>query len=207
MSSSTSYESPVPLHSSILSTSLLDPSSTAILALDTDYAWHSTANTPNVRFRSIPRSQADSLTSTRTGGIRKKHSDQRHRFTSIIGNQRLRHSSLESTGDSIYDNDQAIDPTCSILQWQTPQHSPQPTSLFPDNPTVSLNSSYEVWSIPTPPGSESNLPIVSTDAAHDQAPAECGADFALDNVVTSVEMRSVSILPPTSHSFSAGNCR
>lgn len=116
------------------------------------------------------------------GGIRKRSSE-RSRSVSASQADRLQQLVLEQSNEAGF---QSI-PTTSGIQWITPQHSPQPHSIFPE----SSIEPFPAWTVPTPPRSDSGVPTVSVDATDDPTTTGISAsqDFTFAQSTTSAEMR------------------
>lgn len=118
------------------------------------------------------------------GAIRKRSFERsRDRSVSVTQAERLHQLVL----------DQATQPdVCALtstsgIEWITPEHSPQPQTLFSE-PSI---EPFPTWTVPTPPRSDSGGPSVSVDTNEESVTTSISSstDFSFDPPVTSSDMR------------------
>ena len=120
------------------------------------------------------------------GAIRKRSSERTRSTSNSSQVHRLQHLSLDHADQFI---SQPVTLASFGVEWFTPQHSPQPQSIFPDSSSL---EPFPTWSAPTPPRSDSGVPTVSLDA--NDEPVTSGncvsqSNLSFDPPVTSAEMR------------------
>lgn len=123
------------------------------------------------------------------GAVRKRTLSGRSRSDSASHAQRLHN--LLAVDQSPDSTSHAVPPPTSGLRWPTPQHSPQPQPIFAD-PSV---EPFPTWTVPTPPRSDSGIPIVSVDANDEPVRTSIRASngFQFEQPTTSAEMRSARV--------------
>lgn len=117
------------------------------------------------------------------GAIRKR-SPSRSRALSSAQAERLHQYALEQANQVT--DISPFTPTSLGSNWITPQHSPQPQVY-----SSTAVEPFPQWSVPTPPHSESGVPIVSIDPNEEPTTTSISAssDFAFAQATTSTEMR------------------
>ncbi|TKA27965.1 hypothetical protein B0A50_04031 [Salinomyces thailandicus] len=128
------------------------------------------------------------------GAIRKRSFERsRDRSVSVTQAERLHQLVL----------DQATQPdVCALtstsgIEWITPEHSPQPQTLFSE-PSI---EPFPTWTVPTPPRSDSGGPSVSVDTNEESVTTSISSstDFSFDPPVTSSDMSSLGFLLPSQY--------
>ena len=115
------------------------------------------------------------------GAIRKPSSS-RSRSISTSQADRLHKLAIEQSN---YSDGPVLPPTSIAPHWITPQNSPEPPVF----------TEPAVWTLPTPPRSDSGLPTVSVDA--NEVPVTTGIsstqDFNFEQPTASADMRFVAL--------------
>jgi len=153
-------------------------------------------DSPHFQSTSYPqRVRTDSNLSVQSidnrGAIRKRSTERpRDRSVSASHTDRLYQLALEQSSQT----DASVNSSTTGLQWITPEHSPQPQSLFAE-PSL---EPFPTWTVPTPPRSDSGVPTVCVDVS--DKPAVTGisvsTSFRFDQPTTTAEMRYVEELQP-----------
>lgn len=117
------------------------------------------------------------------GAIRKRSAS---RYRSISTSQAERLYQLAFLEQSKQAEASPLPPTTVGPQWNTPQHSPQP-QLFSEP----LPEPFPLWTVPTPPRSDSGVPSVSIETNEIPVTTEISAPqhFDFQQPTASAEMR------------------